>query len=105
MVGGGQRKVTYPNYWEPRFGLNLEIPDVDQFLYSMVSKKMDYWSTMKVSLVGMVVICNHVKLSTLWFFITVRGGSNKILLKIRSAIHNVLWSGKEQRTRTRVNWE
>ena len=43
-------------------------------------------------------------LSTLWFFITVWGGSNKILDKIRGVIHNYLWSWKEQLIRTRVSW-
>ena len=86
------------------FGLNLNTPDVDKFLYNKISKKLDYWSTMKLSLGGRIVICNQVLLSTLWFFITVWGGSNKILNKIRGAIRNYLWSGKEQRSRTRVSW-
>ena len=59
---------------------------------------------MKLSLGGRIVICNHVFLSTLWFLITVWGGSNKILTKIRGAIRNYLCSGKEQLTRTRVSW-
>jgi hypothetical protein len=32
------------------------------------------------------------------------GWSNKILSKIRGAIRNYFWSGKEQLTRTRVSW-
>lgn len=51
------------------FGLNLNIPDVDQFLYSKISRKLDYWSSMKLSLAGRVTICNHVLLSTLWFLL------------------------------------
>ena len=86
------------------FGLNLNTPDVDKFLHNKISKKLDYWSTMKLSLGGRIVICNQVLLSTLWFFITVWGSSNKILTKIRGAIKNYLWSGKEQLTRTRVSW-
>ena len=86
------------------FGLNLNTPDVDKFLYNKISKKLDYWSTIKLSLGGRIVICNQVLLSTLWFFITVWGGSNKILTKIRGAIRNYLRSGKEQLTRTRVSW-
>ena len=59
---------------------------------------------MKLSLDGRIVICNQVFLSTPWFLITVWGGSNKILTKIRGAIRNYLYSGKEQLTRTRVSW-
>ena len=60
---------------------------------------------MKLLLAGRIIICNQMLLSTLWFFITVGGGSNKILGKIRGAIRNYLWSGKEQLTRTRVSWK
>ena len=58
-----------------------------------------------MSMAWRVVICNQVLLSTLWFFITVWGGSNKILRSIRGAIRNYLWSGKEQLTQTRVSWK
>ena len=50
------------------FGLNLNIPDVDNFFYTKISKKLDYWSTMKLFLGGRIVICNQVHLSILWFF-------------------------------------
>ena len=85
------------------FGLNLKIQDVGKFLYRKISKKLDYWSTMKLSLAGVAVICNQVLFSTLWFFITVWGGSNKIINEIRGAIRNYLWLGREQLTRTRVS--
>ena len=86
------------------FGLNLNTQDVDNFLYRKNSNKLDYWSTMKISLAGQVVICNQVLLSTLWFFIMIWGGSNKILHKIKRAIRNYLWLGKEQLTRFKVSW-
>lgn len=38
------------------------------------------------------------------FHYSVWGGSNKIFKKIRGAIRNYLWLGKEQHTRTRVSW-
>ena len=87
------------------FGLNLNTHDIDRFLYNKISIKLDYWSTMKLSLAWRVVICNQVLLSTLWFFITLWGGSNKILRSNRGAIRNYLWSGKEQLTRIRVSWK
>ena len=60
------------------FGLNLDTKDMYRFLYGKISRKLDYWSIMKLSLAGRAVICNQILLSTLWFFITVWGGSNKI---------------------------
>lgn len=56
------------------FGLNLNTPDIDHFLYQKNSKKLDYWSTMKFVLAGRVVICNQMLLSTLWFFYHRVGG-------------------------------
>ena len=51
------------------FGINLNTPNVEKLFYSKISKKkLDYWSTMKLSLGGRIVICNHILLSTLWFF-------------------------------------
>ena len=64
------------------FGLNLNTPDVDQFLYHKISKKLKYWSSMKLSLAGRVIICNHVLLSTLWFFITMWGDQTKYSWKL-----------------------
>ena len=60
---------------------------------------------MKFSLAEKIVICNQVLLSTLWFFITVWGVSNKVLRKIRGDIRNYMWSRKEQLTRTRISWQ
>ena len=59
---------------------------------------------MKFSLAGRTLVCNHVFLFILWFFISFWGGSNKILNKIIGAIRNYLWTWKEQQSRTRVSW-
>ena len=74
------------------FGLNLNVSDIDNFLYSKISRKLAYWSTMKFSLAGRTLVCNHVFLFILWFFISFWGGSNKILNKIIGAIRNYLWT-------------
>lgn len=50
---------------------------------------------------------NHLQSSFVIYlvvFITLWGGSNKILSKIRGTICNYLWSSQEQLTRTRVSW-
>ena len=59
---------------------------------------------MNLSLARRAVICNHDYYLPCGFFITVWGGSNKILIRIRAAIRNYLWSEKEQLTRTWVSW-
>lgn len=84
------------------FCLNLNILDIDQFLYTEISKKLDYLRTMKFS---MFFHCNHVLLSTLWFFHEVLGALNKILQKIKGEMRNYHWYGEKQLTRTKVNWK
>ena len=44
------------------FGLYLNTQEVDHFLYTKINKKLDYWSTIKLSLAGRVVI--HKQLTT-----------------------------------------
>lgn len=87
------------------FWLNFNTPYMDQFLHAKPTKKLDYWSTMHLSLACKFIICNHVHLSTLWFFITIWGGSNKILRRIHGAIYNYLWWCKYQLTWTCVSWK
>lgn len=59
---------------------------------------------MKLFVVGPAIMCNHVLLCTLWFFISVWEGFNKILDKIRGTIRNYLWSGKDQHSWTMISW-
>ena len=59
------------------FGLNLNTRNVDQFLYNKIAKKLEYWSGMRLSLAGRIVICNQVLLSTLWIFYHGLGGGVK----------------------------
>ena len=80
---------------------------MDQFLYAKFAKKVAYWSSIKLPLACRVVICNHVVLSIPWFFLIFIiniWGPIKISMKIKGAICNYLWLGKEQLTRTRVTW-
>lgn len=78
------------------FGRNLHIHDVDQFLIKKIPKEFEYWSTMKFSLAGRVVIVNQVLLSTLWFFINVWGDLGKVLKKIRNNLRNYLWLARNK---------
>lgn len=102
VVGSRQRKESCPNTWI----LFLASTSTLMMLYVKISKKLDYWSTRKLSfLAHMMTICNHILLSTMWFFITILGGSNRVLRRIRGAMWNFLWSSKEQLTRTMVSWK
>ena len=75
----GQRGDLSKLLWT-LLGLNLNTPNVDQSLYAKIPKNLELH---ELSLVGMVVICNQILLSTSWFFIDIWRGSNKILRKIK----------------------
>ncbi len=55
------------------FGLNLNAEEVDVFLIEKLSKKLKYYNTIHLPLIGKVVVVNFVLASTLWFFIKVKG--------------------------------
>ena len=66
--------------------------------------KLKFWSAQHLSLASRVVIVNSVLLSTLWFFVSIWGGSLTVLRKIRSTLANYLWSGTPVRAPARVPW-
>jgi hypothetical protein len=86
------------------FGIELSTEDIDQFLIEKIELKLHYWTTLRLSLAARAVVVNMVLLSTLWYFITLWGGSLKATRIIKSNLMNFLWSGSTHRTRVRVNW-
>jgi hypothetical protein len=85
------------------FGIDLHIGDVDEFLLTKVQKKLTYWTSVHLSLIGRALIVNSVLLSSLWFFIVTWVGSLAILWRIRGMLYNFLWSGTDHRCRARVS--
>jgi hypothetical protein len=86
------------------FGINLHTQDVDEFLYTKIQKKLEYWALVHLSLSGRAVIANSVLVSTLYYFITIWGGSRQVIRKIRAQIRNFLWLGSLRNCRARVRW-
>lgn len=79
--------------------------DIDEFLITKVTRKLRYWSSTHLSLAARAVVVNSVLLSTLWYFLSIWGGSKDILSKIRSKLCNYLWAGTEENSRVRVRWD
>ena len=67
-IGNGPRKGTFLNYLVPFLALTSIRPMLTNSFMVKLPKKLDYWSTRKLSLAGRTVVCNQVLLSTLWFF-------------------------------------
>lgn len=53
---------------------------------------------------GRAVIINGVLLSGLWYFLSIWGGTDAGVSKIRGQLFNFLWAGDSKRGRNRVNW-
>jgi len=74
----GKRKDITKQLGIP-FGLGLEVNDINAFLLNKVKKKLLFWCSTHLPLVGRTLIVNQILLSTLWYFICVcvcvgRGG-------------------------------
>lgn len=87
------------------FGLSPAVADVDKFLIEKVTKKLKYWTSTHLSLAARVVVVNSVLLSTLWYFLSIWGGSKDVLRTIRGKLRNYLWAGTEENARVRVRWD
>lgn len=86
------------------FGLSLATEDVDKFLYDKIVTKLNYWGTQKINPTDRAEVVNSVLLSTLFFFLSIWGGSGEGLKKIKGLITNYLAAGTMQRARSRVGW-
>ena len=86
------------------FDIDLSVSDVDQFLATKIQKKLVYWETTRLSLVGSCVIVNSVLSSSLYYFITLWIGALKIIRQIWASLWNFLWLGSASKTRSRVRW-
>lgn len=53
---------------------------------------------------GRAIVANSVLLSTTFFFLSIWGGTNKGVKKVKSIIMNYLAAGTMQKARIRVSW-
>ena len=54
---------------------------MDHFLYAKIAKKLDCWSSEKLSMVGKLIISNFVMLSTFWSSLLPKVAPTKFLGK------------------------
>jgi exonuclease III len=86
------------------FGMTLTSADVDKFLLERINKKLDYWCKVRNNSMGRVVIVNSVLLSSTLFFVSIWGGTQAGLKRVKSTLHNYLWGGKPSIARKRIAW-
>ena len=81
------------------FGLSLSTHDVENFLFDNLSKKLTHWCATKINPMEKNVVANSVQLSSMFFFLSILGGSKKGVIRIKSSIMNYLDVGKVQKPR------
>lgn len=86
------------------FGLSLSTSNVNDFLHDRLAKKLTHWSNLKINPTGRAVVANSILLSSLFFFMSVWGGTKQGVKRIKSTISNYLAFGKAGRARARVGW-
>ena len=64
--------------------------DIDGFFFDKIKKKLVYWESMRLWLVGRRIIVNLVVASMLGYFITLWSNSLKVIWKIRATLRNFL---------------
>jgi len=57
------------------FGVSLEIADVESFLQLKITKKLKYWTTKRLSLVGRAIVVNAILLLSIYYFLAIWCGS------------------------------
>lgn len=73
------------------FGLEIKLHDVDHFIVVSIKAKLECWSSTHLSFVGITLIVNQVLMLSLWYFIAVWDGANKVLRKIKAMLRDDLW--------------
>ena len=86
------------------FGLNLNTPNIDKFIFQKIQKKLGYWTTIDLSLARQGVIVNLVLLSTLWYFISIWDGSRGVIYRINFSLCNFCWVDLLHATWIKVRW-
>ena len=86
------------------FGMTITSGDVDKFLLDRVTKKLAYWCKLKLNSMGRAVIVNSVLLSSTIFFVSIWGGTQAGLKRVKATLHNYLWGGKATLSRKRIAW-
>lgn len=86
------------------FELDPKTSDANSFLEARIDKALEYWSIVQMNAYGRAVIINGVLLSGLWYFLSIWGGIDAGVSKIRGQLFNFLWAGDPKRGRNRVNW-
>ena len=87
-------------------GINLPPEAHIQPLLLSLRKKLIFWSSKNLSLVGRLVISNQVLLSSMWYILSSWLFSRSLLSKLQRLIRNFLWGSTDfNYVRPKVAWK
>jgi hypothetical protein len=62
----------------------IKVAKIDVIFIEVFCKKIESWNLIHLPLFGRVMIVNYIMASTLWFFISVLGGMEKLIKKCKT---------------------
>ena len=103
--GNGLQMEIFPSYLAPFLAYIGSWQDGNHFVINMVKSKLSYWSYTQLSLVGRTLIVNEMLMFSLWHFIAIWVGSEKVLGNINALLRNYLCFNSENTTISCASWD
>jgi len=64
----------------------IKVAKIDVIFIQIFCKKIKSWTLIHLPLFGRVIVVNYIMASTLWFFISVLGGIEKVIGKCKKIL-------------------
>lgn len=78
----------------------------DNKVLQVVRGKLVDWSSKWLSVIGRILVANHVILASVWYIFSCANISLSSLKKVKTLVHNYIWSSKSNnKTRAKVTWD
>jgi hypothetical protein len=78
---------------------------MDFFLQTKIDKKLLYWMSQRINIIGRETIANAILISSMLYFIAIWGGTKRGIASITKKVRQFFSSGTIQRTSARVSWQ
>jgi hypothetical protein len=78
---------------------------VDEFLLNHIDKSFKHWTTTKINYMGRGMVVNNILLSSLLYFLSIWGGTQRGIDQIKTKLINYLSSGSTNNSRAKISWK
>lgn len=78
-----------------------------EVVLNALRKKLTFWATIHLSLIGRILIENQVLLASIWYVASCWYLQVHTINKVKALVRNYIWSweNKERQCRTKVAWD